>query len=262
MNNIKEELKSRVTRLHGSITPEQVYTFLQNNKMLVQTENARVEIIKMLNALTSFRYGKNPEDAIITSTCALILRNFERSLSIEDLKYVFNQAASGSITFELTDRYFSATSVIKLLRKYESMKQLIKKTYFEIQRENGVDNDGQQKDKEFTQQSLRKFMNGERLTFYEKSTVGKFYLDRIPQQAVESINGLVNDETVKLRQERYRKQQKNPFYPYEAERVDGQHTITMYENEDSPYEPLFITEQLVFGNLLFDFVVDNDVHKG
>jgi hypothetical protein len=250
-----EKLFDTVRRLNPVIDLEQVEVFLKNHKPMKQDIDPGLTLGQMLHRLGISRFGKEISSTQKNSCTTSIFRNFDRFLSLQDLKYVFTQIEDGSERFSVGN-YFTTTDLIKCLRKYEGQKKFILKIFREIQSENDQTEEDRRKKHEFTQECLRKYNAKERLTFYEKSTIGVHFLNDVDEGIVEMIRDFIPEKMAQLKKERQRKIDVNPCWPARVH-VDDTGFSTLYADPEDEFEPAFITESLVFGNLLYDHITSH-----
>ena len=227
-------------RMHMSVSIDEISRMIDHSKPLRDETLAKEYLKHEINKMCVFFYGKQQDQQAIKMLIKEISSNLSH-LSCNDLNLCFRRISENKTGI---DEYFSASKIMGVLNKYSVMRSKIRTRYFELKREENQTEQDKQNAFTFLKESLAKLNNGEELNVYEKSVIGKHHMEDQPEAAeiMEMAKNLMPKKQKELSQ----------IQTARTESIDFAMVGGFKPLEETGDEPLFWTESLLYGFMLFE----------
>lgn len=199
---------------------------ISNLKTEMFLPTLRLEIKRLANVF----YSKEI-DVILVSEFVSQIQKKRGKISCQEISFIFEEIINNETDIS---KYFSMSEVLRVVDSYLSLKTKVAKLSFEMKEKQAEELRNFQSEKQFQQESLRKYNSKIELTIYEKSAVGKHFEYQIENR---EILREMAAENIELEMEKLAKRN-------EVERHG------FYVDQDMQV-PVFWTESLLYGLYLY-----------
>ena len=197
MNNI--ELIERLRRQGITVTSVAV-DFFYTKPLEMNREESHMWKPNLLNVLriwSNQMHGKEP-DRNIAETIAKKIKKEYGHLSVSEVQYCLDRVVNGDE--EIPREYnLQANSVLKLLKVYNAKKMRIKREYYKMKQEESDAYEAQGAIQNFLNQAKEKYNQGEELTIYERSVLGKELAKTEETEVLNNISQMVEENKEQLK---------------------------------------------------------------
>lgn len=238
MTNFKAKLIENLKKEGKAIDPEVIDYFIARPEAIKDQEfSMYFPYLKTnLAELHLNYYGKPLTDKEIIKSCIKsIVREFGHLSDIE-IRYCFKMIVNG--TEEINKYSFNTSDLLRIIRKYDFNKISVRNAYFRLKAETKQNEEFTREKNRFIERSVHKLHNKEHLTYYERSAIGKFYVNKIEEAEIEKIKEEAESKI-------------------EEEGKGRKFKIDFALSDPEMNVPIAYTFSLVFGNLLFNRLYPN-----
>ena len=235
MMSLNERLKQKLNQRGITVTNKTIDFFINKPTPIFKDDIYFNHLSLIIKQFHLDKYGKQIESIeIIKSTIKAIRRDFSHLATVE-IGYCTKRVIDGED--EVNNYLFNTSDLIKVIRRYDSKKKAVKDTYYMSLNDEKEKAEGKQLREEFLQKAMSKMDRKEDLTVYEKSAIGKHYINDFSSEDLVAIKELVDQELPKLKK------------ILNAKRMGSLESLT---NDPDMNTPLMWTEPLLFNNKLFN----------
>jgi len=228
------ELIERLRRKGITVTSVAVDFFYTNPKPMNQEERSMwfPHLVNTLRTWSNQYHGKEP-DKNITTTIANKIKKEYGNLSISEIHYCLDRVTNGDEEIK-QEWNLNANSILTVLKRYAGKKQRIKTEHYAMQREEAERYEAAGKIQSFLSEAKHKYNDGQELTIYERSVLGKELLKNVPTNEINDFRNLFDEN-----KDYWKKQEQN-------------NDKLKLGDDVVNYIPLIITEEVLFNARYFD----------
>ena len=237
----KQALKKNL-KMRGLSVNDKIIDFFYDKPKIIGDEDYSMYSLYLIKELKVFSlnyYGKEIDHDKIKESIKQIVKNFSR-LSTVEIKYCLQIVVNGE--YEWFKKWeFNISDIIKVIRIYDSKKKAVQSSWYNAMNEERQDTEGKQIAFTFLQSALKKHSEKKHLTVYEKSALGKHFVEQMDGSTVESIMSSTVEQLPQYQKE------------VRVQRATGLNNIVI--------DPEMLTPILWTKNLLFGVLIYNSIQK-